>query len=186
MPLLVPPRLLYRRFIDLAPSPSPLTQLNVGGPLLECHCQLTFFCLFVKQSWLWAQLATLGLSCLKNLILNVCSRTAQLAAVVSELSFCYPHEIVIWIYNIFHDNLNLSNILKNIWRGVLCKVLIDISPSNIFPTLLSACIFHQKCQTVLAAVSINGFRSTGQPMLKSSLEFLTCTMQTYWPRTNFS
>ena len=34
--------------------------------------------------------------------------------------------------------------------------MINISPSNIFSTMLSFERFHQNCQAVLAAVSING------------------------------
>ena len=47
-------------------------------------------------------------------------------------------------------------ILQNIWREVVGNVPIDISPSNIFLTVLLAASFHQKCPAVLAAVSING------------------------------
>ena len=38
----------------------------------------------------------------------------------------------------------------------MCNVLIDISPSNIFLTLLLPAEYHQNCQAVLAALSVNG------------------------------
>ena len=50
--------------------------------------------------------------------------------------------------------LKLRIILQNIWRRVVGNVLMNISPSNTFLTLLLPAIFHQNCQAVLAAVSI--------------------------------
>ena len=49
--------------------------------------------------------------------------------------------------------LKLRMILQNISRGVVGNVLINVSPSNIFLTLLLPAIFHQNCK---AAVCING------------------------------
>ena len=43
----------------------------------------------------------------------------------------------------------------------MCNVLIDISPSNIFLTLLLPAGYRQNCQAVLAAVSVNGLRCLG-------------------------
>ena len=42
----------------------------------------------------------------------------------------------------------LSILLENIWRRVVGNVLMYISPSNIFPNMLLAEGFQQKCQTV--------------------------------------
>ena len=47
-------------------------------------------------------------------------------------------------------------ILQNIWRRVVGNVLINISPSNIFPNMLLPQRFHLHCQAVMDAVSING------------------------------
>ena len=52
----------------------------------------------------------------------------------------------------------LGIILQNIRRRVVGIVLINISPSNILPIMLYAARYHQNCQAVLAAVSINGLR----------------------------
>ena len=38
----------------------------------------------------------------------------------------------------------------------------NISPSNIFLTILLPASFHQNCQPVLAAVSINGLKRVTQ------------------------
>ena len=46
--------------------------------------------------------------------------------------------------------------LKNIWRRIVGNVLINISPSIIFPTVLSLARLHQNCQAALPAASING------------------------------
>ena len=50
----------------------------------------------------------------------------------------------------------LRLILQNIWMRVVINILINISPSNIFPNMFLPAIFHQNCQAVLAVVSIDG------------------------------
>ena len=50
-------------------------------------------------------------------------------------------------------------ISQNISRRVLGKVLNNICPSNIFPTMLLFDRFHQNCKAVLAALSINGLKA---------------------------
>ena len=47
-------------------------------------------------------------------------------------------------------------ISQNISRKVLGSVRNDISPSNMFATMVLFERFHQNSQAVLAAVSING------------------------------
>ena len=54
--------------------------------------------------------------------------------------------------------LELTIILQNISRRVVGNVLINIPPSNMFLILHLPAIFHQNCQAVLAAVSINGLK----------------------------
>ena len=44
--------------------------------------------------------------------------------------------------------LELKMISQNISRRVVGSVLINISPSNIFPTMLLLERFHQACQAV--------------------------------------
>ena len=51
----------------------------------------------------------------------------------------------LWIHITFENNLVIKNFLRNISRGVVGSVLIKISPSNIFPIMLSVERFHQNC-----------------------------------------
>ena len=58
--------------------------------------------------------------------------------------------------------VEIRMIFQIIWRGVVCYVLNNISPSNFFLTLLLPARFHQNCPLLLAAMSINGLTNPRQ------------------------
>ena len=69
----------------------------------------------------------------------------------------FPKENVIWSWIHFYaNNFGTENDFKNIWRGVIGSLLIDIFPA--MPTMLALDIKRIQ-EAVLAAVSINGLIS---------------------------
>ena len=70
-------------------------------------------------------------------------------------------------------------ISQNISRGVLGSVLINISPSNIFPTILLLERFYQNCSPVLVTVTINGLRSI--PVIVDRCLMIVCDFRQVAP-----
>ena len=60
----------------------------------------------------------------------------------------YPSFLITW---------KIRTIFQNIWGRVVGNILINISYSNIFPSIIfpDTDTFHQYCQAVFAAVSTN-------------------------------
>ena len=67
-------------------------------------------------------------------------------------------------------------VLQKISRRVVGNVLINIFPSNAFPTKLLPEIFYLICQAVLAAVSINGSTQLLRCMDLSTLMLLVANL----------
>ena len=63
-----------------------------------------------------------------------------------------PLDIILWIFSIFNNNLGIENDFTIFVRRVVGKVLVNISPTNIFPNMFSLERFYQNSN---ADVSIN-------------------------------
>ena len=60
-----------------------------------------------------------------------------------------PVEMVVRLYDSFDNNLGIKNIFYNIFAGVVPHVLMNISPSNTFRTILLSKKFHLSRQAVV-------------------------------------
>ena len=73
-----------------------------------------------------------------------------------------PLDIVVWIYNTFNNILEIRYGFTKYLTGVVGRVLVNISPANIFRPMFSPVRFKQKCQSVLGSCEhkwVNPFTS---------------------------
>ena len=109
----------------------------------------------------------------------------QLWLLQSGLTHSFPKipiEIDVWIHHTFDNNLGIIGGLKNIWRIDIDGVLFNISPSNIFPTMLSPARFHQRYQATFCHCRYEGVsRSPSRKQhTKNSLTSLGRGWQLEW------
>ena len=64
-----------------------------------------------------------------------------------EMYLRVTFEIVVWIFDTFHNNLKIMNHLTHFLKESVVNVLLNISLSDIFLALLMPTRFHQNYQT---------------------------------------
>ena len=77
--------------------------------------------------------------------------------------------------------MGFRKILQNTWRRIVCYVLNNISPSNIYLTLLLLARFHQNCQAAFGCCELT-FGMISQRtswLLADSVQTFTTQLKTF-------